>query len=426
MKFELNKRTGMMEPKKDDQIYFAGSMGGGLRIDDRKNNVKYIIERDETITNLFGLRNGQVNIYDMRDARMIADRVLRKFGGNNKFKDYHYFLKGYHMSESFIKNYDEFVNETVFGDMLKRSYSDTSRKEDGRFVATIKDVGTLTISPDYYTSQIVEFDGNPYIYIEDIDAYVVVFENGSYFRFDPDIDDGPTLVPYFNAPHKLIDSNFAQIRILASECNYTAEDFDDVDIVFTDEYAYVTLTSGEEYFIFDDEDVATEHAINDTKDLLESYKPGKDDFNRWRGLFGDDFLDVDGINDALKESFETYIDDLDYEDKIEEFINCELIEKTEEYFGVDEDDEIDIWDTKFDEDEMSEKYVENRMNQVLDPVEEMEFQYGIEELIEYIDYDKLAELCVNMDGRGNSIASYDSKEIEVSFEGTYYYIYRIN
>ena len=68
-KFEFNPRTGMMEPKKDDQIYFAGSMGGGLRIDDHKNNVKYIIERDGKITNLFGITDDNLNIYDMRDAK---------------------------------------------------------------------------------------------------------------------------------------------------------------------------------------------------------------------------------------------------------------------------------------------------------------------------------------------------------------------
>ena len=53
MKFELDHRTGHMMPKKDENIYFAKSMGGGLIVDDKKNRVKFIIERDGRVTLLF-------------------------------------------------------------------------------------------------------------------------------------------------------------------------------------------------------------------------------------------------------------------------------------------------------------------------------------------------------------------------------------
>ena len=36
MKFELDHRTGMMVPKKNENIYFGKSQGGGLIIDDKK------------------------------------------------------------------------------------------------------------------------------------------------------------------------------------------------------------------------------------------------------------------------------------------------------------------------------------------------------------------------------------------------------
>ena len=49
MKFEFDHRTGTMLPKKDKQIYFAKSQGGGLLIDDKKNNVRYVIEKDEIL-----------------------------------------------------------------------------------------------------------------------------------------------------------------------------------------------------------------------------------------------------------------------------------------------------------------------------------------------------------------------------------------
>ena len=105
MRFELDRRTGMMGPKKDDNIYFAQSQGGGLIVDDKKNNVRYIIERSGKITKLFGsFRDDALNFYDMRDARMISDRVVRLLGRSHKYADFHYFLKGYHMSEGVVHN----------------------------------------------------------------------------------------------------------------------------------------------------------------------------------------------------------------------------------------------------------------------------------------------------------------------------------
>lgn len=113
-RFDFNHKTGMMEPRENKQIYFAGSMGGGLRIDDEKNNIKYVIERDGKITNIFGVRGDNVNLYDLRDARIISDRVIRMFGRNHKYSDFHYFLRGYRMSENVVKKYDEFVNENIY------------------------------------------------------------------------------------------------------------------------------------------------------------------------------------------------------------------------------------------------------------------------------------------------------------------------
>ena len=131
MKFELDYRTGMMRPKKDEEIYFAQSQGGGLIVDDKKNDIKYIIERDGRITKLFGSFNkNNLNLYDMRDARIIADRVMRLLGRDHKYTDFHYFLRGYRMSESFIKNCSDFLTESIWSDMQDRSAGDAVRQED--------------------------------------------------------------------------------------------------------------------------------------------------------------------------------------------------------------------------------------------------------------------------------------------------------
>ena len=131
MKFEFDHKTGMMRPKKDEEIYFAQSQGGGLIVDDKKNDIKYIIERDERITKLFGSFNkNNLNLYDMRDARIIADRVMRLLGRDHKYTDFHYFLRGYRMSESFIKNCSDFLSESIWSDMQDRSAGDVVRKEN--------------------------------------------------------------------------------------------------------------------------------------------------------------------------------------------------------------------------------------------------------------------------------------------------------
>lgn len=107
MKFELDHRTGMMVPKKDDNIYFAKSMGGGLIVDDKKNKKKFIIERDGRVTVLFGsMSKDNLHFYDMREARDIEIRIKRMFGPSHPYANYKKFLKG--MSEGYIKSRDEF------------------------------------------------------------------------------------------------------------------------------------------------------------------------------------------------------------------------------------------------------------------------------------------------------------------------------
>ena len=159
MKFELDYRTGMMRPKKDDEIYFAQSQGGGLIVDDKKNNIKYIIERDGRITKLFGsFDKDNLNLYDMRDARIIADRVMRLLGRDHKYTDFHYFLRGYRMSESFIKTCSDFLTESIWSDMQDRSMGKTRRKEDVVKVHTCIDVDIYmkNTSDSYYDDLIKE------------------------------------------------------------------------------------------------------------------------------------------------------------------------------------------------------------------------------------------------------------------------------
>lgn len=111
MKFGFDKNTGIYGPKKDENIYFGDSQGGGIIVDDKKNKVRYIIEKDGTITWLFSTRK-DLHLYDMRDGKMIADRVMRKFGNGHKYSDFRYFVRNMRgADESFLPTFDEFINE---------------------------------------------------------------------------------------------------------------------------------------------------------------------------------------------------------------------------------------------------------------------------------------------------------------------------
>lgn len=111
MKFGIDSRTGEFVQKKDENIYFGASQGGGLIVDDKKNKVKFIIERDGNVTWLFSARK-DTHLYDVRDAKIISDRVLRKFGSEHKYTDYKSFVRNTRaVWESILPTFEEFLNE---------------------------------------------------------------------------------------------------------------------------------------------------------------------------------------------------------------------------------------------------------------------------------------------------------------------------
>jgi len=427
-KFELDPRTGMMVQKKDDQIYFAGSMGGGLRIDDKKNNVTYIVERDERITNIAGIRNSQVNLYDLRDARIIADRVLRKFGRDHKYSDYHYFLRGYKVSESIVKTCSDFLDESIFNAGAERNQSGEVKKEIGRYIGDFSD-GTRIIAPNecFGEGELVNFDDKPYYHFEDLDLDVVCFTDGdldTFYRCDDSVDEGqPNLMKCFESVDTLRYDDFdVLLAVIKSDGWGSSSDLDDLDVDYRNRS--VRFTSGNmSFLVFWDEDEATEYAIDLEKDLLDGCLD-KESIKRFHFLFGDDIVDMKGVKTAMRESYEAYYDDLDEEDAIQELINLKIIEETEEYFEVDEDGDVDLTLPKFNYQDYQDDYVDTMMDSLDDVVEEMISQYGESELENYIDIDKLAKCIIDTDGRGATLASYDSTEREEVINGKTYYVYR--
>ena len=326
MKFEFDHKTGVMRPKKNEEIYFAQSQGGGLIIDDNKNNIKYIIERDERITKLFGgFDKDNLNLYDMRDARIIADRVRRLLGRDHKYTDFHYFLRGYRMSEGVIKTCSDFLEESIWSDIQDRSMGNV-RKEDGRIIGQLED-GTKLIMPNEAWAddgELVDFGGsNIYTFNESGDkCYIAVINEGDtdvYSKYDEDSENVVNMIRCFEADESLrTNNNFGMLRALMNQDEWDNDDFDDLDVDVLSDYVSIRVGQSYEFTIYEDRDKAIDYAIGLEKDLLDSDIFTEGPVTRFRNILGDDFLDEKSMESDLKDSMESYYNDLDEDDAIEE------------------------------------------------------------------------------------------------------------
>ena len=439
MRFELDHRTGMMRPKKNEEIYFAQSQGGGLIVDDKKNNIKYIIERDGRITKLFGnFDKDNLNLYDMRDARIIADRVMRLLGRDHKYTDFHYFLRGYRMSESFIKTCSDFLEESIWSDMQDRSSGDTVRAEDKNVVGVLEDGTKLRVPMDVINGvgELIIFeDGKKYYTLYDGFYIAVVNEGGDdiYYIYDPDAEDDVNMVigPRFNDDSFRTKYKFADLRAVlmsADENNDGVEpiDLDDLEVNSGENNSVDIVFSDYDYLVFKNHDDAVSYAIDYEKELLYEIEIDADTVTRWRNIMGDDIFDEDEIKDLFYEYNDSYYDNLDEEDAIDELLRWEIIEDTDEYFDLDEDGEVDHTLPKFDYQDYRNKFVDTILDSIDDFVNEYIVQCGYEGIEKFINLDKVAEMGVEIDGPEHSIASYDGKEREVKIDGITFYIYRRN
>ena len=434
MKFELDHRTGMMRPKKDEEIYFAQSQGGGLIVDDKKNNIKYIIERDGRITKLFGsFDKDNLNLYDMRDARIIADRVRRLLGVDHKYTDFHYFLRGYRISESVIRNCSDFLGESIWSDIQDRSSGETIKKEEGRIIGKLEDGTRLIMSNDAFADgNLVEFDeGNIYTLKEssDEELYIAVINEGAkdvYYMYDEDSEDVVNMVRCFEVEDTLrTDNDFGMLRALISQDEWYNDYLDGLEVTVYRHHTDFEFSSYE-FVIYDDRNSAIDDAVEMEEDLLDSTSFTKGVVEQFRNALGDDFLDEDQMKEDLKESQEIYYDDLDEEDAIDELLRYKIIEDTEDYFEVDEDGDVDHTLPKFDYGDYKDEYVEKYINDIGDYVDTYISTYGYDGIESYINKTTLAEKIIESDGPETEIASYDSVEREERIDGVTYYIYRRN
>lgn len=210
----------------------------------------------------------------------------------------------------------------------------------------------------------------------------------------------------------------------------------------------------------------------------------KDDVDDLRKTYGDDWLDIDGLKDFFQGKFEKLYDDKHYKkgehgsEFIDELIDKGLINDDDSYFNVDkeypkfdingfkdfliscmvkeqgmseedatkeveeyttsefsnkliefdivdendENFELDYDSPKFDEKDIIEELIKEKLEDISDVVDEYISNFGKLPSY-YYDLDELAKIMVNPDDITEIIATLDKKEHTVEIDGKTYFVY---
>ena len=177
------------------------------------------------------------------------------------------------------------------------------------------------------------------------------------------------------------------------------------------------LPDGRAYFVYTGDEAdqkAKEEVINSIDDMgIEAFTP---DFQQ--DIIDNQMVDVDWFDDAMKESYEFYADDIMSEDGehgnrlFDEMIEEGVISEED----VTEDGElVDGIDLDEKKEEFVEKLCENWDNGVqwyIDNFGERDFS-DVCKKHDLYDYDEIAETAVRWDGRGHFISYYDGEELDI-------------
>lgn len=188
------------------------------------------------------------------------------------------------------------------------------------------------------------------------------------------------------------------IENICDALNITVDDIESFD------EGLLVLTDGREYSVFESYDAAYNAAVELAKDLLMMDCVDYTHLKQFIDIKS--CIDQDWFDEALREITESYVNDI-----AEEYVDDDTTRLQQEMEACD----------CYDKDE----YLEYLIEQAGDPIDwyigsfgENDFMIAVTEN-NLIDFDKTAELCVECDGMGNFIASYDGDEIE--YNGIYLY-----
>lgn len=183
---------------------------------------------------------------------------------------------------------------------------------------------------------------------------------------------------------------------------------------------------GEEYAIGTDEeaDRAFNEYMEQTIDELGISAFSKD----FQQEIINDYLNKSFFSQMLEDHYVGYVEDIEGEDVSDERFQNRLEEEMNDAGIIDIDDE----EYTGDYDDYRQDFIDYLVDSAGDPVEHYIDNYGDESMTQLIkennilEVDEIIERVKDLDGRGNSLASYDGEENSIDFDGETYYIYRIN
>lgn len=212
-----------------------------------------------------------------------------------------------------------------------------------------------------------------------------------------------------------------RIKALA---NYLEVEEEDIEVTYdSTDNLFTVKSSGEEYLVVD-EDEAYELAKQDIESLVDDI--GLDSFTlSFREWIYNNAVDRDWFEDALRESQEYYVNDIEEEtygqDKFANRLIEELYENgflTDADFSLDENGELDYMTLmpEVDLDQLKEEYVDYLVENAGDPIEYYVDNFGSDSFTQVceqnmlIDWDKVADECIDVDGVAHFLARYDGIE----------------
>ena len=179
-----------------------------------------------------------------------------------------------------------------------------------------------------------------------------------------------------------------------------------------DEDRSIIEVNGAEYMVLTDEE-ADESFYNYEMELLEDLgiEGLSDSFKSW---VYNNAIDSDYFEECIRETYEDYADDIEYEESYSDFEN-RLQEEMNDWGANDKEEFIDkLTESAIDE-------YGGAIHYCIDNYGEEWFNRVLRNNSYLIDYDSIIEEIERWDGRG-IIATYDFEEKETDN----YYVYRIN
>jgi hypothetical protein len=311
------------------------------------------------------------------------------------------------------------TNESLTDEINKKS-------KEGVHNGSVQEMSNIIFDTLFGNSQNPQFDFNK-VENQEVGNNQIVFDYaGHEYKITVEKSDGN-----FNESIKRpLTEGFKTGERIQALATYLDIDPSEISNTYGNEFE----TPEGDYLVVD-EDEAEQLARDDIENLfdelgLDSFTP---DFRDWIIM---NALDNDWFEDAVRESYESYVDDIEYEgdDIYENRLIQELYDEyilTDDDFEQDEDGEPDYTTLldSVDIDDKKSEYIDLLIYRAGDPVDYCGDNFGWEWVSNMatthnlIDMDEVVEQCIYMDGVAHFIARYDGNEIEL---GNGLYAYRTN